>query len=340
MAEIRINRENYFNNLKIISSHVGGKEKVAVVLKDNAYGHGLELMAKLASEYGITIAVVRKVEEALQVVDFFQEVIVLEGMGTRVYEAIPASVTLVINAMERIPSGCSVELKVDSGMHRNGVAQEELRDAMEKIKSRNLKLKGVMTHLRAGDDLNSELFWQLQNWKQIKERAGEIATELDIGPLRFHSASSSATFRQKVTDDDLVRVGIASYGYLEWHETFGDPGLKPVLSLWADKVASRRLELHHRIGYSGISQLEKPGWVSTYDIGYGDGFFRINRGQEYMTPSGQRLLPRVSMDYVSVEGDAERVCLFDDARTLAGMFQTITYDVTTKLSPFIQRRVV
>lgn len=71
MAKIILNRENLFHNLNLISKQAKGIEKVAIVLKDNAYGHGLLEIAKLASEYGIKKAVVRTHEEALKINNFF-----------------------------------------------------------------------------------------------------------------------------------------------------------------------------------------------------------------------------------------------------------------------------
>jgi len=59
MAFITINRHNFHHNLNQIALKTGSKEKIAIVLKDKAYGHGLVLMAKLASEFGIKHAVVR-----------------------------------------------------------------------------------------------------------------------------------------------------------------------------------------------------------------------------------------------------------------------------------------
>jgi alanine racemase len=53
MAFIKINKQNFYHNLNQIALKTGSVDKIAIVLKDNAYGHGLELMAKLASEFGI-----------------------------------------------------------------------------------------------------------------------------------------------------------------------------------------------------------------------------------------------------------------------------------------------
>ena len=59
MAYITLSKENFFYNLDKIAQKTGSKEKIALVLKDNAYGHGILEMAALAQEYGIKKAVVQ-----------------------------------------------------------------------------------------------------------------------------------------------------------------------------------------------------------------------------------------------------------------------------------------
>jgi len=79
MAIIKINRENFFHNLNQIVLKTGSIEKVAVVLKDNAYGHGLEIMAKLSQEFGIKQAVVITTQEAMRIKAYFAQILVLNG---------------------------------------------------------------------------------------------------------------------------------------------------------------------------------------------------------------------------------------------------------------------
>ena len=71
MARILLNKDNLFYNLEAISQKATSKEKVAVVLKDNAYGHGIVEIAKLSCEFGIKKAVVRSVEDAQKIKDYF-----------------------------------------------------------------------------------------------------------------------------------------------------------------------------------------------------------------------------------------------------------------------------
>lgn len=340
MAFIQINKSHFFHNLDVIANHVGGKEKVAIVLKDNAYGHDLMIMAKLAREYGLTKAYVRNLKEADAIWQLFPHVSVFCDIPNSLP---PIGIHIVVNSLEQIsqtPISANIELKVDSGMHRNGIAPEELNQAFALIHERRLKLIGVLTHMRSGDDLSSELFWQQKNFEDIKTRCKSLCEQYRFTIPLFHSCSSPATFRLNQQEDDFVRVGIATYGYLESDPVFDLPDLKPVMSLWGERIATRTIPKGSRIGYGGVSELDRDLTISTYDIGYGDGFFRLNHNHTYTTPSGYKLLPRVSMDYLSLECAEDKVCIFDDVRPIAKLVDTITYDVLVKLHAGIPRIVV
>ena len=72
MAFIQINKQNFYHNFNQIALKTGSKEKIAIVLKDNGYGHGLELIAKLTSDFGIKHAVVRNTSEAKKIERFLE----------------------------------------------------------------------------------------------------------------------------------------------------------------------------------------------------------------------------------------------------------------------------
>ena len=77
MAYITLNKNNFFHNLDIITNKTKSKDKIALVLKDNAYGHGLLEIAQMAKEYGITKAVVKNEEEANIIEAYFDYVLIL-----------------------------------------------------------------------------------------------------------------------------------------------------------------------------------------------------------------------------------------------------------------------
>jgi len=326
MAFITINKENFYHNLNQIALKTGSVDKIAIVLKDNAYGHGLELMAKLVSEFGIKHAVVRNSREARSVQSLFETVLVL---GDKIIKEDKCS--FVINTLEDIEEaqqGAKVELKIDTGMHRNGIALDELNEALVLIKKQGLELIGVMTHFRSADVLSSELFWQQKRFEAVKESVKNAG----FTNVRFHSHNSAAILRCKHFDEDLVRVGIGAYGYNELPTPFDEVLLKPVMALYAKKIATRVLKKGERVGYGGDFTASKKMTVSTYDLGYGDGWCRGDSTKPYITAEGLPVLGRVSMDFIVLESTKDEVCVMNDAQEAAQQFGTISYEVTTALS--------
>ena len=184
MAYITINKNNFFNNLDIIANRTKSKDKIAIVLKDNAYGHGLLGMAYLASEYGVKKAVVRTQSEAKIIEEFFEYILVLSDTPDKPSSKMRYTIN-DLNTINSFPKNTLVELKVDTGMHRNGVAMSELHDAFIQIKESGLILEAVFTHHRSADELTSEWFWQNDNFKKVKKEAEYWQRSLVLLPLGF-----------------------------------------------------------------------------------------------------------------------------------------------------------
>jgi len=334
MAYITINKQNFYHNLSQIALKTGSVDKIAIVLKDNAYGHGLKLMAKLASEFGIKHAVVRKTVEAELIRSFFETVLVLGD--TIIKDEVYSFAINTLADIKQAQKGAKVELKVDTGMHRNGIVFDELDEALTLIKEQKLDLLGVMTHYRSADELSSELFWQQKQFETVKHKVKEAG----FSDVRFHSHNSAAILRTKSFDEDLVRVGIGAYGYNELPSSFDKVELKPVMELHAKKVSSRVLKASERIGYGGDFTAPKEMIVSTYDLGYGDGWCRGESQNPYVTSEGLPVLGRVSMDFISLESDKDEVCIMNDAQKAAKQFGTISYEITTALLADILKIVI
>jgi alanine racemase len=290
-------------------------------------------MAQLASEFGLTRAVLRSLDEADVIREYFSSILVLSGEACR--DEVCRFAINDLADIDRAQSGASVELKVDTGMHRNGISMDELQQALVLIRERALRLTGVMTHFRAADEMGSVLFWQQKRFEVVKQRVRDAGFE----DVRFHSHNSAAILRSGHFDEDMVRVGIAAYGYSELPEAFGAYDLKPVMKLTASRLSTRQLQEGERVGYGGDFTAPRKMTVSTYDIGYGDGWCRGNSHTPYITAEGLVLLGRVSMDMVSLESEKEEIVIFDDAQKAAGQFGTISYEVMTALSPAIERVV-
>ena len=334
MATITLNRSNYYHNLSQFALKTGSKDKIAIVLKDNAYGHGILEMAKLSSEFGLRRAVVRKVSEAKLIDTLFEDIIILGG------EVEPnPKYSYAINSLEQLkalPRDAKIELKIDTGMHRNGITMGELDAALEIIKQQEINLSGIMSHYASADELGSEYFYQLQNFRAAKAKTLEVGFE----NVRFHIDNSAGAIRCSEFEFDLVRLGIGAYGYNHMDDSFDDFALKPVLNLYAKRVATRALEKGQRVGYGGEFIAPNDMLVSTYDVGYGDGWRRGNALNPFITADSGAILGRVSMDFISLEGDKEEVCVMEGAMSAARHFQTIAYEITCALHTDIPRKIV
>ena len=334
MAFIKINKQNFFHNLTQFSLKTGSKDSIGIVLKDNAYGHGLELMAKLSYEFGLTKAVVRTYREAEVIKPYFKEILIL-GDVARVDDIC----SFTLNSLDDIvkaEKGSTVELKVDTGMHRNGIDMSELEEALTLIQKRELNLKGVMTHNRSADELSSELFWQQ---KKFREVIGETMSH-NLKNIRFHSFNSASALRLNCKNQEFIRLGIGAYGYSELPTIYNTLDLKPVLSIWAKKVSTRRFKKGQRVGYGGAYTAPKDMTISTYDLGYGDGWIRSTTREPFVTAEFLPILGRVSMDYISLESSKDEVCIVDNAKDSAKQIGTISYEVMTRLGRNIKRIII
>ncbi len=333
MPLIKLNKNNFFNNLDIIAKKTKTKDKIALVLKDNAYGHGLLEVASMAKEYGITKAVVRTYDEAKSVEDFFEYILILADTPKEKNDRFLYTIN-DLNHIKDFPSGTRVELKVDTLMHRNGVMLEEIKESLSIIKKQGLHLEAIFTHHRSADELTSEWYVQNETFQKVKQKV----EELGLKNIRFHSANSASLVRTQDFNEDMVRVGIAAYGCLESH-VYDAKEFKPVLSLLASQNSVRTLNKGARVGYSANYTLGCDAKVSNYDIGYADGFFRC-LSSNYTTPQGFAQVGNISMDNASFLCDAKELLIFDDAKKIARDANTLAYEILTSLKASIKREVL
>ena len=158
--------------------------------------------------------------------------------------------------------------------------------------------------------------------------------------IRFHSFNSASALRLNCKNQELIRLGIGAYGYSELPNICDTLELKPVLSLWAKKISTRVFKKGQRVGYGGSYTAPKEMSISTYDLGYGDGWMRSTTQEPFKTAEGLDILGRVSMDYISLESTKDEVCIVNNAQASAKLIGTISYEVMTLLGKDIRRIIV
>lgn len=327
MATLYLRKSALYSNLQKLRRK---NPNILPVIKDNAYGHGLIPIAKLLREFGVKRVVVRDNREGEAILPLFEEILVLyphTGMGYR-------NLSYAINSLEQLRKNRhpNIHLKIDIGMHRNGIAVEEVGEALELVKKKGLNLKGVFGHFCCADEpVEVDTFIQLERFKRIREEVLKFVEREGWPKPYFHLANSAGV--EKLPPEELmdyIRPGIALYGGME--------GYEPVAKLVAKPILTRKLKAGEGVGYNKAFIAPREIEITLVDVGYGDGL-------PYFTESVQfrdgRTIGKISMDSVAVEGRLEKeVVVFDDIKEFAKNFNTITYDLLVKLSPRIKRVVV
>ena len=332
MALITLDKKAYEYNLTEIATKAGGFDKVICVLKDNAYGHGIELIAPLAKALGINFVALKNEAQAVLLEGFFKNILILSHHpnGNENPNFIYA-----LNAkgdLEKLKKGTRIHLAIDTGMHRNGLLSCELEEVFDRAKRFNIYIEGLFTHFASADELNSTYFVQKELFEQAKQKALKLSSQR----LVFHSHNSAALFRcEALPAHEMCRVGLAQFGYNEFSSN-----LKRVLKLYAHRLSFRSLKVGQSVGYGGVFTATKELQIATYDLGYADGLFRYNGKGKLKLANGSCLLGRMSMDSFSCEDFGEQICVFEDAGVWATFFHTIEYEILVKLSPFIPRVLV
>ncbi|MBZ7936185.1 alanine racemase [Campylobacter sp. B0100352/1] len=329
MSVIKLNQKSYENNLKQIIEKTKDPSKIICVFKDNAYGHGAKILAPIPKKFGINFVAVKNEKEAYEIQDFFKNILILSHRPNGNENSQFIYALNEISKVREYKIGTRIHLKIDTGMHRNGIFVENIEDAFFKIDEARLNLEGIFTHFSSADELDASFFIQKQKFYEAK-----MLAQKKYDHLIFHSFNSAALFRAKdIPKDEFFRIGIAQFGY-------GDEKLEKILSLYAHKLSERILNSGQSVGYGRSFSADKKIKIATYDLGYADGLFRYNGKGNLTLANHKNILGKISMDSFSCEDCGEEICVFNDANIWADFFNTISYEILVKLHPDIPRILV
>ncbi|MDF7674806.1 alanine racemase [Acetobacteraceae bacterium ESL0709] len=325
-------------------SRLSVTSECAPVLKADAYGLGLEPVARTLSEAGASTFFVALPEEGIQLRKILPSarIFILHGFMSGEAEGMARkNLVPVINSVAqayewltfcKITSKyCPAALQIDTGMSRFGLSEDDLKHDW----LRELPLCLVMSHLACADTpehpANKE---QLACFERLTGYFPSVPRSL---------SASSGIFLGKEFHFDLVRPGAALYGIAPQKDMVNP--LAQVVSLEVPVWQVRDVRQGDSVGYGYCWQAPHDMRIATVGIGYADGFFRSLSGRGTLWFKGTELpvLGRVSMDsvsvdvsnpdsgtlkpgdYVTVLGSAQSV---DDLAQKAG---TIGYEVLTAL---------
>ncbi len=286
------------HNVRLFVGLAGPGCEVMAVVKADGYGHGAVETARAALQAGATRLGVALVEEGEELREAgFREPIHLlfEPPPQAARRVVELSLTPTVytrgfmRELSRAAGGRTaipVHLKVDTGMHRVGVAPEDAPSVAEEISSTpGLFLEGVYTHLamasEPGHPFNirqGEIFAQVL--RGMEERGLRV-------PIR-HAAASGAAIALPQLRLDMIRLGIAMYGLLPGEAYRESLDLRPALSLRTRICHVARASAGEGISYGLRYRCARDAWIAVLPVGYADGLCRALSGRWEVLIEGKR----------------------------------------------------
>ncbi|MDO6686959.1 MULTISPECIES: alanine racemase [unclassified Agarivorans] len=323
--------------------------KILVVIKANAYGHGMLEVAQGLADIADGFAVARTKEAlALRQAGIVAPILALEGFfdSQEAQSLAEHNIATVIHSEQqlalieplKLAKPLDTWVKLDTGMHRLGLLPEQFKALLPRLKSctniqANLKL---ISHFACADDVEHPL--TPQQIKCFETLKAELNAECSL-------ANSAGVLLWPQAHSDWNRPGISLYGISpQNHNSGADFGLIPAMTLQSNLIAVREHPQGESVGYGATWHAEQNTKLGVVAMGYGDGYPRSAPNGTPVWLNG-RIVPivgRVSMDMLCVDlgidsqdqvGD--RVVLWGPelpAERIAEAVDTIAYELVTKLT--------
>ena len=310
-------------------ARVSGNRPVLAVVKNNAYGLGLEIIGRILDRVPqVTGLAVVKPDQALALRSSgIEKPILLMGMfteetGTELADSnidlapfSEDSPDIVAQISRRLRRPVTVHLYLDTGMQRLGMSHRRAAPWIQDIASRDgIRVAGIFSAFTEEEDFDPE---QLRRFSSVVGKAEELG--LDLG-LR-HMASSHGVFFRQDAYLDMVRPGLTIYGaYPAGAREQGLADLRPAFRLRARVVRVEQLQAGDSVSYGRDYVAEVPTWIATLPVGHADGYPRtaVNGCKAVVSGGVYPVIGAVSASHTIVELGAEPTVAVGDEATLVG----------------------
>ncbi len=271
-----------------------------------------------------------------------------------------------IQAAKTTGGKAMVHLEVETGFHRTGIEYEN-REQFANILKDNATLlifKGLCTHYAGAESLANYL--RIKNQAIQYKKFSSFFVRKGLKPLLKHTACSAAALTYPATIMDMVRFGIAQYGYWPSPETQmfrfkkdlspASDSLQRLIS-WKTRVMSvKKVEAGHFIGYGSSYLTNKKTKIAIIPVGYANGFSRAlsNTGRVLIRGRRVPVIGTVTMntmtvnitDVPEVEVGDEVVLIGKQKRlnisiaSFCELSNQLNYQLLTRLPANIPRKII
>lgn len=334
-------RHNY-----ALAKRAASRSNVFAVVKADAYGHGLERVARALGTADGFATVELDGAVALRERGFAGPILLLEGFfaASELAEIASSGLAVAVHNDEQLrmlesvrPSTpLDVFFKINTGMNRLGFAVAQASSRLEQLRrSGATKSITLMTHFATADGP--------EGIEEAMRRFDEATRGIEL-PRSL--ANSAAIFAHPRSHADIARLGIGLYGATPFADRSAESlGVKPAMTLSSELIAIQELRAGETVGYGATFGCARAMRVGVVACGYADGYPRHAPSGTPVVVGGVRVKTagRVSMDMITVDlagvPDARvgtAVTLWgeglpiDEVATAAG---TVGYELMCALAP-------
>lgn len=379
---IELDEQALANNIAYLKKIAARPLKISSVIKGNAYGHGISSYLPMAERCGIDHFSVFSSNEAVLALRHRtnpETQLMIMGMireseidwaienGIEFYLFEEDRLNTAIEHSKKTGKRAKVHLQIETGMNRTGFEPDEWDAIFKKVKkhSAELQLMGVCTHFAGAESVAN--FYRIQNQNKRFKEALQVALSVFGEAPAAHACSSAAYLTLPEMHYDMVRIGIAQFGFWPSRETYmhqlkqnffkrGEDPLKRVMTWKSEIMSTKWVEEGEFIGYGNVYMAGRRMKIATVPIGYSHGFGRDLTNSGYILIHGERagVVGQVNMNMITVDitnisraQKGDTVVLIgrqgDDEITVASfgeMTNNLNYEVLTRLPYSIPREVL
>lgn len=308
LITVSVSKERLLHNVRAYRARYPGMD-IAPVLKSNAYGHGLAIIAGLLDREGVAFFMVDSLFEAsvlrkagirsrIVVMGYVRpEYIARSGLRDTEYAVTDIEQLRALSAQAYRP--VRVHLKVDTGMHRQGILPGDLDAAIALLRGNpRLRVSGVTTHLADADNAEASFTqMQLARWDDAVARLDAAFPSIEY---RHAAATKGAPWSAR-HPMNVIRVGMGLYGYDTAAGSAMD--LRPVLSMRTTVSSVRSVPAGEAVGYNATFVAARESLMATIPAGYYEGIDRglSNAGSLQVNGIACPIAGRVSMNMTSLD---------------------------------------
>ena len=327
LVNLEINKSNLEKNLKIVRSI---NKNLICVIKDNAYGLGIENILPILLENKCDYFAVAYIEEAVKIQKLLENLKLKNQNGKikvmalnyvkpeNVGDAIRNNIELTVFNFSQLLDylkildeffenmTLKIHIKVNSGMNRLGFDKNEILELVKIVKKYNLNNKSknrleiisIFSHISDAEN-------QAETEKQVEkyEKILKIFSQNNVRYKYSHLQASPLLFKYgKKYNYDFARIGMALYG-MEPLST--DMSLLDVITVKSKIINIRNVKKNDKVSYGSKGIVKHDSKIGIVAIGYAHGLQKQieNSGEAYILVNGQKakIIGEICMDMIFVD---------------------------------------